>query len=211
MTPSDSNDFFEAHFGSVGVMMILRGLSPSRTMELTQRGWDSGVTLVEVPLQDDQSAAALRAAVGLSASQATQVGAGTVVSVDLVDRAASLGATFTVAPGFDREVAGRSLELGLPHLPGVATATEVHGAMRYGFRWLKAFPAAQLGAAWIEAMHGPFPSARFVATGGIDATNALAFLQKGAGAVSLGSSYERMSPQDLTDLVNAAKRPVDAS
>lgn len=211
MTPSDSDEFFEAHFGSAGIMTILRGLSPSRTLELAERGWDSGVTLLEVPLQDDNSVAALSAAVTAGTSRGLKVGAGTIVSVDLVDQAVSLGATFTVAPGFDRDVAERSLELGLPHLAGVATATELHEVLKYGFRWQKAFPAAQLGAAWITAMHGPFPLARLVATGGIDASNAVAFLRAGAGAVSLGSSYERLTPKSLEELVVAARPQADES
>jgi 2-dehydro-3-deoxyphosphogluconate aldolase/(4S)-4-hydroxy-2-oxoglutarate aldolase len=205
MTPPDSDEFFETHFRSAGIMTILRGLSLSRTLKLAERGWDSGVPLLEVPLQGEDSAAALSAAVVAGASRGLPVGAGTIVSVDLVDEAASLGATFTVAPGFDREVADRSLERGLPHLAGVATATEVHAALRYGLRWQKAFPAAQLGAGWITAMHGPFPRARFVATGSIDQSNAVSFLRAGAGAVSLGSSYGRLTPEALRDLVEATR------
>jgi len=37
-------------------------------------------------------------------------------------------------------------------------------------------------------MHGPFPGARFVATGGVDVGNAGEFLAAGARAVSLGSA-----------------------
>jgi 2-dehydro-3-deoxyphosphogluconate aldolase/(4S)-4-hydroxy-2-oxoglutarate aldolase len=70
----------------------------------------------------------------------------------------------------------RTSGTGLPHLPGVATPTEVQRAPAAGFGWLKAFPAAQLGAGWITAMHGPFPEARCVATGGIDLSNAAGFL-----------------------------------
>ncbi|PDQ34505.1 MAG: hypothetical protein B5766_11305 [Candidatus Lumbricidophila eiseniae] len=33
---------------------------------------------------------------------------------------------------------------GLPHLPGVATATEIEHAMTPGMSWLKAFPASAL-------------------------------------------------------------------
>jgi 2-keto-3-deoxy-6-phosphogluconate aldolase len=85
---------------------------------------------------------------------------------------------------------------GLPHLPGVATATEAHRALRLGLAWQKVFPAAVLGTGWIAAMRAPFPDVRFVATGGVDAANAEAFLQAGATAVAFGSSFVD-APDDL--------------
>lgn len=51
-----------------------------------------------------------------------------------------------------------------------------------------AFPASSLGPGLISAMRGPFPDTRFVATGGLNVTNARDFLAAGARAVSLGSA-----------------------
>lgn len=204
MTPDESDEFFEESFRAVSIMTILRGLTADRTVESANRGWDAGVNLLEVPLQSTASADSLAAAVASGRERGVHVGAGTITSTELVERAASLGAVFTVAPGFDPVVAGRSLELGLPHLAGVATATEVQKAMQFGFHWLKAFPAAQLGQGWITAMHGPFPAARFVATGGIRAGTVADFLSAGAAAVSLGAVYEQLSPEELTALVREA-------
>ena len=50
--------------------------------------------------------------------------------------------------------------------PGVATATELQGALSAGCPWVKAFPASALGPAWFREMRGPFPAVNFVATGG---------------------------------------------
>ena len=100
------------------------------------------------------------------------------------------GAAFTVSPGFDVEVVRGSHEAGLPALPGVATATEAQRALGEGLTWLKAFPAAVLGTGWFPAMHGPFPQAQFVATGGMDSSNARAFLDAGARVVAVGSALE---------------------
>jgi len=79
---------------------------------------------------------------------------------------------------------------GLPALPGVATATEAQHALGEGLTWLKAFPASVLGTGWFPAMRGPFPQARFVATGGMDSSNARAFLDAGARVVAVGSALE---------------------
>jgi 2-dehydro-3-deoxyphosphogluconate aldolase / (4S)-4-hydroxy-2-oxoglutarate aldolase len=145
---------------------------------------------------------ALEAAIGWGRRAGQVVGAGTVTSVALVNAVAAAGAAFTVAPGFHPEVVEASRAAQLPHLPGVATATEVQSAGAAGCRWQKAFPASVLGVPWIRAMRGPFPDVRFVATGGIDTANAPEFLAAGA-AVSLGSAF---ADADV-DAVAALTRP----
>ncbi|MCE4026233.1 bifunctional 4-hydroxy-2-oxoglutarate aldolase/2-dehydro-3-deoxy-phosphogluconate aldolase [Microbacterium sp. Au-Mic1] len=181
-------------------MAILRGQSPEETVRLASAAWDAGLELVEIPLQNAQSADALAAGAAEAARRGRFVGAGTITSTVLVEQAAALGARFTVAPGFDPEVAARSLDLGMPHLPGVATGSEVQAALTRGCIWLKAFPAEALGASWISAMRGPFPEARFVATGGINARNARQFLSAGAGAVSFGAAFAELTDDDLIHL-----------
>lgn len=182
------NRWFDQQLSSMPVMAILRGFGPERTVELARTAWSLGVTCLEVPVQGEHDLASLRAAVAAGREAGRLVGAGTVVSTGLLEQVVAAGAAFTVAPGLDADVVEASRRLGVPHLPGVATATEVQQAMSSGLRWLKAFPAAQLGAGWFSAMHGPFPGARFVATGGMDADNAERFLDGGAEVVAVGSA-----------------------
>ncbi|MFH8252281.1 2-dehydro-3-deoxyphosphogluconate aldolase, partial [Microbacterium sp. B2969] len=81
-------------------------------------------------------------------------------------------------------------------LPGVATPTEVQLALSLGLTWLKAFPATWLGTSWFRHIRGPFPQATFVATGGIDASNAAEFLDAGVRVVAVGSALEDASQLD---------------
>jgi 2-dehydro-3-deoxyphosphogluconate aldolase/(4S)-4-hydroxy-2-oxoglutarate aldolase len=183
-----SDAFFEERFADQCLMAVLRGMAPAETVELCRHAWKAGVELVEVTLQSEDALPSLEAALAAAAGEGRLVGAGTVTSAELAERAAEAGATFTVAPGLDPEVAAASLEVGLPHLPGVATPSEIQSARKLGFSWMKAFPAAQLTPGWFKAMLGPFPGARFVATGGVEAANAQAFLGAGARAVGVGSA-----------------------
>ena len=196
--------FFDRHLGAVPVMAILRGHGRGRTLELCARAWDAGLALVEVPVQSEDDLAALAAAVDAGRERGKPVGAGTVVSAALVDQVAAAGAQFTVAPGLDRDVAAASRDASLPHLPGVATATELQHARALGFVWIKAFPAAVLGADWFAAMRGPFPGARLVATGGVNVDNGAELLRAGAAAVSLGSSFAGADPDRVRTLTGAA-------
>lgn len=183
-------------------MAILRGHGRTRTVELCQRAWSLGIPLVEVPVQSDEDLAALHAAVAAGRERGWLVGAGTVTTADLVGEVADAGAAFTVAPGLDEVVVAASRAAGLPHLPGVGTATEVHRAGQLGLSWLKAFPAAALGASWIAAMRGPFPQVRLVATGGVDVGNARVLLAAGAAAVALGSSFADADPDEVSALLS---------
>lgn len=187
MNAGDSNEWFETLFAHTRVLAIFRGLGPERTVALARVAWDAGVRVVEVPIQTADDVDALRSLSAAAPADAV-VGAGTVVRAEQVAIARDAGAVFTVSPGFDDAVVRASLAEGLPTLPGVATATEIQGAVRRGLVWLKAFPAAQLGPDWIRAMHGPYPDIRFVATGGITVQSGPAFLAAGVRAVALGSA-----------------------
>jgi 2-dehydro-3-deoxyphosphogluconate aldolase/(4S)-4-hydroxy-2-oxoglutarate aldolase len=66
----------------------------------------------------------------------------------------------------------RCAELGVPAIPGVATATEVLAALDQGLAVLKYFPAEAIGGIpALKALSGPFPDVRFVPTGGVSPAN----------------------------------------
>jgi len=189
MTEIDNAEFDRILAGRP-LMAIFRGLGTTRSLELARTAWDLGIDVVELPIQSDADVDALAAVVVAGREEGRLVGAGTVVSTRHVELAASAGAAFSVSPGFDADVVRASAAAGMPPLPGVATASEVQAAMALGLTWLKAFPASLLGAGWFRAMAGPFPDARFVATGGMDAANAGAFLDAGVRTVAVGSALE---------------------
>ena len=184
------NSVFEEIFRDVPLMAILRGMGVERTLATATRAWELGITAVEVPVQTPTDVEALRVVAEAARERGLTVGAGTVVSLEHVRQAADAGAAFTVSPGFDVDVVRASHEAGMPALPGVATATEVQRAMAEGLTWLKAFPASLLGTGWFPAMRGPFPQARFVATGGMDSGNARSYLDAGVRVVAVGSALE---------------------
>lgn len=179
---------FEKLFGAHRVMVVLRGLPPERTVAAASRAWDAGVELLEVPIGAPDQVPSLAATVAAGAERGRRVGAGTVLTAEQVRVAAGAGAQYTVAPGFDPAVLAASLAAGLPHLPGVATASEVQRAHRAGCRWVKVFPASALGASWFRDIRGPFPDLRYVATGGLTIETAPAFLDAGAQVVALGAA-----------------------
>jgi len=116
------------------------------------------------------------------------VGVGTVVSTEHVSRAHDLGATFTVAPGLDPKVIEACFTLGVTHVPGVATPSEIQLALSLGISTLKLFPAGALGMEYLAALRGPFDKVRFVPTGAVSLVSAPRWLASGAFAVGLGGA-----------------------
>jgi 2-dehydro-3-deoxyphosphogluconate aldolase/(4S)-4-hydroxy-2-oxoglutarate aldolase len=105
------------------------------------------------------------------------LGAGTIVDTSQPKRALAAGAQFLVSPGSTRDLRTALRDSGLPHLPGVATVSEVMTLAEEGYDEMKFFPAEPAGgAAYLKSLHSPIPSVRFCPTGGITATNAPAYL-----------------------------------
>ncbi|HUR03402.1 MAG TPA: bifunctional 4-hydroxy-2-oxoglutarate aldolase/2-dehydro-3-deoxy-phosphogluconate aldolase [Nonomuraea sp.] len=200
----DAAEFFYRHLDRNPILGIFRNLDPEATVERCERAWAFGIELIEVPVQTPDALPSLRAAIDAARRHGKSVGAGTVTTAEQLAEVSRLGAAFTVAPGLHPEVVAESRRLELPHLPGVATSTEIATALSHGFTWLKAFPAEQLGPGWITAQLAPFPAVRFVATGGIDADNAAAFLTAGCRGVAVGSALN--DPDALVRLRDVVSR-----
>lgn len=100
------------------------------------------------------------------------VGAGTVLTIEQVDRAVATGAKFIVSPGFDPEIVDYCLEKKIPVFPGCVTPSEVAQAAKRGMKVIKFFPAEQAGGiARIKAMAAPYTMMEFMPTGGIGVNN----------------------------------------
>ena len=153
-----------------------------------------GIGCAEITLRTASGVEAIRAVA--AAHPGFAVGAGTVLTVDDVDRVADAGARFAVSPGLDEAVVDRARECGLAALPGIATATELQRAVAAGLERVKFFPAEPLGGlAAIEALSGPFPGVRFLPSGGVSAANASTYLASPAVFAVSGSW---MAPRELT-------------
>jgi 2-dehydro-3-deoxyphosphogluconate aldolase/(4S)-4-hydroxy-2-oxoglutarate aldolase len=129
-----------------------------------------GLPVAEVTFRTEAAVDALRM---LTLNPDMLVGAGTVITPEQVDIAYEAGARYIVTPGFTAAVIERCRRLGLPVIPGVATATDIIFAVDCGIRLVKFFPAESAGGLnMLRALHGPFPRVRFIPTGGISAGNA---------------------------------------
>ncbi len=131
------------------------------------------------------------------------VGAGTVLTVEQVDRAVEAGAKFIVSPGFDPEIVDHCLENSIPVFPGIVTPTEAAQAVKRGLKIVKFFPAEQFGGvSTIKAISAPYTQLKFMPTGGVNAKNLRNYLEC-SKVVACGGSW--MVKADLIKAGDFAK------
>ncbi len=138
---------------------------------------DGGLDIIEIPFRTAAAEQCLRNI--KKAFPDMLVGAGTLLTVDQLKRARAAGAQFGVAPGLNETVVKAALDLGMPFVPGVATASEVECALALGCKLLKLFPADVLGGVkLLRAFTGPFghTGVKFIPLGGVNAQNATDYL-----------------------------------
>ncbi len=134
-----------------------------------------GVRVLEVTMR---TAVALQAIEAIARAVPDAIlGAGTVRSAADAQAAKDAGSVFAVSPGYTASVGAACRNIGLPLLPGVATASEVMAAQADGLSFLKFFPATAAGGIpMLKALAGPFPDVVFCPTGGINIETAPQFL-----------------------------------
>lgn len=151
-----------------------------------------GLPVAEVTFRTAAAEDAIRA---MASRGDMLVGAGTVLTVEQVDRAVAAGASYVVSPGLSRAVVERCREHAVLALPGAVTATEVQAALELGLTTVKFFPAGTSGgAAAIKALAAPFGGVTFVPTGGVGPKNLLEYLAIDA-VLAVGGSW--MVPRDV--------------
>ena len=185
------------------LIAVLRRIEPrERLIALVEELAADGIGIFEITF-DAADAAADLTAVRSHVGSAALVGVGTNRTIDHLRAAIDAGASFGVSPVLDLEIVDAALASGLPFVPGAYSPTEIDVAWRAGATFVKLFPGSSLGPSHVRELRGPLPEVETIATGGVDASNAAAFLQAGAVAVGIGSALGRMTSDERRELLAA--------
>lgn len=105
------------------------------------------------------------------------IGAGTVLTIEQVDRAVNAGAKFIVSPGLNPKVVQYCVDNNIVITPGCANPSDVEQAIEFGLDVVKFFPAEQAGGLnYIKAIAAPYVGVKFMPTGGINPVNVKDYL-----------------------------------
>lgn len=155
-----------------GIIPVIVIEDEAKAVPLARALVKGGLPVLEVTFRTKAAAAAI-AAIKKEVPEAI-VGAGTLLTPQMVKDAKAAGAVFGVAPGFDPVVAQAAKEADLPFCPGIATASELSQALTAGAKMVKFFPAeAAGGVKMIKNFLGAFrfTGVKFMPTGGVNLSN----------------------------------------
>jgi Entner-Doudoroff aldolase len=136
---------------------------------------EAGLPILEVTFRTEVAAEVIK--VLTESYPELLVGAGTILKVQQVKKAINAGAQFIVTPGFNPKVVDYCINNHIPIIPGVNTPTMVEWALDRGLKTVKFFPADLSGGPkMLKTLAGPYPSIKFLPTGGINNDSLLSYL-----------------------------------
>ena len=172
------------------IIVIARGVKIEQIVNIAEAIFTAGIKLLEVTCNTEGVFEMIRL-LRYKMDGRMIIGAGTVITTDLCEKAIQAGAEFIIAPDTNTDVIDYCVENDIAILPGAATATEILTAKRHGAKMVKIFPASSLGAGYIKALRGPIDDVDFVAVDGVRPENMEEFFAAGCVAVAAGASIVR--------------------
>lgn len=193
-------DFFDSSAQSKPIIAILRGIQAHEAIPVCEALIAAGITGIEIPLNSPDPYVSIEKIIGAFSERAT-IGAGTVLTLDQVDKLHDIGARLLVMPNTHPPLIRHAVARKMLTLPGAMTPTEIFQAIEAGASGVKLFPARTLGIAHFIDVNAVLPRGFPVfAVGGIDAANACEWLEAGAAGVGVGGSLYR--PGDSAETVH---------
>jgi 2-dehydro-3-deoxyphosphogluconate aldolase/(4S)-4-hydroxy-2-oxoglutarate aldolase len=189
------------------VVAILRAENASRAEAVVDVLLQNGIRSLELTMTT-QGALDVVGRLAASVPEGVDLGMGTVLTADDVQRAVDAGARFVVSPSVVPAVIEAATRHGIASYPGAFTPTEIHAAWTAGASAVKLFPGGALGPGYLAAVRAPLPDIPLVPTGGVAVESVGAWLDAGAAAVGLGSPLlgDALAPDgDLDGLAERAR------
>ena len=184
-------DAADAELSQLRVVPVVVMDDAAHATPLADAAVAGGLSVLEVTMRTPAAPDAIKTLCGRGD---LLVGAGTVMDAEQAERAIGLGVDFVVSPGLYEPVAEVCCGAGVLLIPGAVTGTEIGRALAMGLSLVKLFPADVFGGpAAIRAFAGPFPSVRFMPTGGVTMENMGDYLRH-PNCAAVGGSW--MTPRD---------------
>lgn len=182
---------FQKTFQALGLIGIFRGITPAEVEAVVMAAVDSGLRIVEVPLNSPQALNSIEKLAKRFGEQII-IGAGTVVTVADVDAVARSGGRLVVTPYARPEVVEKAKSLGLVAVAGAMTPTEVFAMHHCGADAVKIFPAEIMSPQGLKALRVVVPDdLLLIPVGGVGLENMVDYLAAGADGFGLGSAIYR--------------------
>jgi 2-dehydro-3-deoxyphosphogluconate aldolase/(4S)-4-hydroxy-2-oxoglutarate aldolase len=194
-----------------GIIPVIKIDDADDAVPLCRALSDGGLNAAEIMFRTEAAEEAIRR---VAAEQPDMLlGAGTVLSVETVQKAVNAGARLIVSPGTNPEVVRYCVNNSIAIIPGVCTPTDIELGLSLGLTTLKFFPAeAAGGLKMLKAMSAPYTQVRFMPTGGIDEKNLAEYLRE-KSVLACGGSFmctpELIKNKDWAEITRLSREAVN--
>jgi 2-dehydro-3-deoxyphosphogluconate aldolase / (4S)-4-hydroxy-2-oxoglutarate aldolase len=171
---------------AIPIVGILRGFSTEQVRAIVNACLRGELRNLEITMGSPHTPEQIRLARDIAAERMS-IGAGTVLNVELLEKALDAGATFIVTPIVNVAVIRECVRRKIPVFPGAYTPTEILNAWELGATMVKVFPAETLGPGYIKAIKAPLPQVKLMPTGGVDLKTIGEYKKAGADGFGVGS------------------------
>lgn len=181
-----NGSFSWAAFDQMPVVGILRNIARKQTEIISELYLEAGLSSLEVTM-NSKDATKIISSLAKGLGEQLNIGAGTVCTLEDLEKALDVGAQFIVTPIMDEGVIRECVRRKVPVFAGAYTPTEIYKTWHLGASMVKVFPASQLGPAYIKEVLAPLNHVKLMPTGGISIHNFSDFLKAGACGLGMGS------------------------
>ena len=203
------NHSLSHYLDQMPLMAILRGITPSESLDVVSCLFAAGIRIVEVPLNSPDPLDSIKLIADNFGLQML-IGAGTVLDTEQVKGVAAAGGRLIVAPNTNVSVIQAAVALDTICVPGAATPSEIFTALNAGANGVKAFPAEMLTPQIIKSWRAVLPrDLNILPVGGVSTDNMRGYWQVGANGFGIGGALYK-SGKSINDIRTSAKEFVMA-
>lgn len=170
------------------LVAILRGVTPEEVEAVGAALLDSGICVLEVPLNSPRPLESIRR-LAVRFGDRALVGAGTVMTTTQVREVAAAGGRLLVTPHAAPQLVREAKGVGMLAVPGFFTPAEAFACLEAGADGLKLFPAEAASPAMLKALAAVLPPGTPVLpVGGMAAGTIGPWRAAGAAGFGIGSA-----------------------
>lgn len=196
-------------FARCPLIAILRGVRPDEVVDVCAALERAGVAIVEVPMNSPEPLVSIGKLTETFGDRLL-IGAGTVMTPEMVREVHAVGGRLLVTPHADPELVRTAKGLGMMAAPGFFTPAEAFSLLRAGADAIKLFPAEAANPATVKAVRAILPPGTLVVpVGGVTVENIPAWTEAGAAGFGIGSSIYK--PGDTPEIVEKKARALVAA
>lgn len=186
-----NNKEFARLLQNEGLVAVIRGKSADEGSKIVDACYLGGVVCMEITFTVPSAEKLIAEVAEKYDGTDMVVGAGTVLNIEMAEKALRAGAEFIVSPCYDKSLQDYMNERQIAYAPGILTPTEYYQAVCGGAEIVKLFPGDVARPEGLKAIRGPFPDAKIMPTGGVSYDNLDAWFQAGAVAVGAGGNLTK--------------------